>query len=148
VNFGGGSGGVPVFATFEIGKFKIQFRSSPSGTQVGAIAQAGNQDPQDLPEEMKPVRIAHDYQKAKFAAEVSGYEEKGEPQVFKCAGSGGEGRLSVYTATEGMFGKVFGYRATLLGVNNQWNVVCKCPPADWKTCQPLFLKILESASGN
>jgi hypothetical protein len=148
VKFGGGTGGVPVFATFEKGKIKIQFRSSPSGTQIGAIAQAGTQDPQDLPESMRPVSVAHDYQKQKFSAEVSGYQEKGEPKMFKCAGFGGEGRLSTFTATEGMFGQVYGYRATLLGGNNQWNVVCKCPAADWKVCQPLFLKILESASGN
>lgn len=148
VSFGGGQGGVPVFATFEKGQIKIQYRSSPSGTQVGAIAQAGNQDPQDLPEEMRPVSVAHDYQKGKFAAEVSGYQEKGEPKMFKCAGFGGEGRLSIFTAKEGLYGQVFGYRATLLGVNNQWNVVCKCPAADWKVCQPLFLKILESSSGN
>lgn len=148
VKSGGGTGGVPPFATFEKGTIKIQFRSSPSGTQIGAIAQAGNQNPDELPDEMKPVSVAHAYQKEKFSLEVPGYEEKGEAKMFQPAGFGGEGRVSTFTATEGMVGTAYGYRATLLGNTNQWNVTCKCPAASWKACQPLFMKILESASGN
>lgn len=148
VKSGGGTGGVPPFALFEKGDIKIQFRSSPSGTQIGTISQAGAPDEEELPESMRPVSVVHEYQKEKFSLEVSGYQEKGEPKMFKLAGFGGEGRLSTFTATEGMIGQAYGYRATLLGTNNQWNVVCRCPAAKWKACQPLFMKVLESASGN
>jgi hypothetical protein len=148
VKSGGGTGGIPPFATFEKGDIKIQFRSSPSGTQIGTISQAGTQNEEELPESMRPVSVVHAYQKEKFSLEVAGYEEKGEPKMFKLAGFGGEGRISTFTATEGMLGQAYGYRATLLGTNNQWNVVCRCPAAKWKVCQPLFMKILESASGN
>ncbi len=142
---GGGSGGVPPFATFEQGNVKIQFRSSPSGASFQMIAQAGGADEKELPDELKPVSKVHEIQKEKFLQEMSGYEEQGAPEMIKVAN--GEGRISAFTASEG-FSKIFGYRVTLLGTSNQWIVTCKCSSSQWKDFQPVFRKVIESASGN
>lgn len=143
---GGGTGGVPAYATFENGSVKIDFRSDRAGSAMSTGVQAGSQNQQNLPDEEKPVSTMHEFQKKKFKEALSDYEEQGNPEMIKTAGFG-EGRLSAFTATEG-FSKVFGYRITLLGVNNQWNLVCKCPGNQWKDFQPVFRKIAESAGGN
>lgn len=143
---GGGSGGVPPFATFENGGIKIQFRSSQSGAAFQTMAQAGSQKEEELRDEDKPVSQVHEIQKKKFEEEMSGYQEQGAPFMIKTAGFG-EGRVSEFTASSG-FSKNYGYRVTLLGTNNQWNVICMCPANQWKEYQPVFLKIVESAAGS
>ena len=143
---GGGSGGVPPFLTLEQGSVKIQFRSSPSGASLQMIAQAGGGDDKELPDEEKPVSKIHEMQKEKFLQEMSGYEEQGAPVMVQTAS--GEGRLSTFTASEGLLAKTFGYRCTLLGTNNQWIVTCKCTANDWKDFQPIFLKVLQSTAGS
>lgn len=142
---GGGSGGTPPFLTLEQGGVKIQFRSSPSGAAFQMIAQAGQQDEKEMRDEDKPVSQIHDKQKDRFVQEMSGYEEQGAPTMIKTAG--GEGRISAFTASEGLLSKTFGYRCTLLGTNNQWIVMCKCSANDWKDYQAVFRKVIESTRG-
>lgn len=142
---GGGSGGVPPFLTFEQSGINIDFRSSPSGASIQMMTQAGNQNEGELPDELKPVSKVHEYQKEKIMQEDTSYQEKGAPEMIK--GAQGEIRLSEFTASS--FGRqVFGYRATMLGVNNQWNIICKCSASQWKDFQPVFRKIIESTSGS
>jgi hypothetical protein len=143
---GGGQGGVPPYATFEKGSIKISFRSSPSGGSFQMMAQAGGNDDGELPDELKPVSKVHEIQKRKFEDEMSGYQEQGNPVMINTKGFG-EGRMSEFTANVG-FGKVYGYRVTLLGTNNQWNCVCQCSASQWKDFQPVFRRIIESSAGS
>lgn len=144
---GGGTGGVPPHASFESGSVKVTFRSSPSGASFQMMAQAGSQDPSEMPDELKPVSQVHEIQKRKFQDEMSGYQEQGNPVMIKTVGFG-EGRMSEFTASAGLLGKVYGYRVTLLGTNNQWNLVCQCSANQWKDFQPVFRRIIESAGGS
>lgn len=141
---GGGSGGVPPFLTIEQGSVKIQFRSSPSGSAMSTIQNPNGEDTKDLPDEEKPVSKMHEFQKRKFMEEKSGYQEHGKDEMVKTANS--EGRLSTFTASEG-FSTVHGYRVTLIGTNNQWNIVCQCSAGDWKDFQEVFRKVIASTSG-
>ena len=141
---GGGSGGVSPFLTIEQGSVKIQFRSSAEGAALAMIQNPNNEDTSKLPDDEKPVSKIHHEQTRKFIEEKSGYQEHGAPEMIKTANS--EGRLSAFTASEG-FSTVHGYRVTLIGTNNQWNVICQCPAADWKEFQEVFRKIIASTSG-
>lgn len=141
---GGGSGGVPPFLTIEQGSVKIQFRSSPSGSAMSTIQNPNGEDTQEMRDEDKPVTKMHEFQKRKFLEEKSGYQEHGADEMIKTANS--EGRLSTFTASEG-FSTVHGYRVTLIGTNNQWNIVCQCSAGDWKAFQEIFRKVIASTSG-
>ncbi len=142
---GGGSGGTPPFLSLEQGSVKIQFRSSPSGSMMSTIMQPNGDDGKPIPDDEKPVSKIHEMQKERYVQEMSGYEEQGAPTMIKTGG--GEGRLSAFTASEGLLSKTFGYRCTLVGNNNQWTVMCKCSANDWKDYQAVFRKVLESTRG-
>ena len=75
---------------------------------------------------------------------LSGYDEK-RSEMWK-SGSG-EVRVSEFTASEG-FGTIFGYRVTMPGVQNQFNVICKCSGDQWEKFKPVFKTVIESASSN
>ena len=108
------------------------------------IQNPNNEDTSKLPDDEKPVSKIHHEQTRKFIEEKSGYQEHGAPEMIKTANS--EGRLSAFTASEG-FSTVHGYRVTLIGTNNQWNVICQCSASDWKDFQEVFRKIIASTSG-
>lgn len=143
---GGGTGGVPAFARVENSGITINFKSSQSGASIQMMSQAGGGDDADTPDEEKAVAKVHDFQKAKAQDEMSGYQEAGAPEKIMTKGFG-EGRISAFTCSE-TFSTAYGYRATLLGTNNQWVVICKCSASQWKDYQPIFKKVIESAGGN
>lgn len=141
----GGSGGVPANLTIEKDGIRMKYISSPSGASFQMMAQAGGADESKLPDEEKPVSKIHEIQRKKFEQEDTSYQEQGPPEMIKTANS--EGRISAYTASEGL-SKVFGYRVTLLGTNNQWIGTFKCSASQWKDFQPVFRKVIESTNGN
>jgi hypothetical protein len=57
-----------------------------------------------------------------------------------------EGCVSIFTAKEqGILGhEVKGCRVTLRGAKRQFNIVCKCPPAQFDDVLPVFEKIIAS----
>lgn len=143
---GGGSKGIPPFARWEKKGMKIDFRAHLAGSMMQTSAQSTRNNEEELPDELKPVSTIHEFQKRRYKEEISGYEEQGAPEMIKTVGFG-EGRISVFTANEGLMGKCYGYRVTLLGNDNQWNVICRCPAGQWKAMQPFFRQVIESARG-
>ncbi|MBC8003124.1 MAG: hypothetical protein H7X97_11110 [Opitutaceae bacterium] len=58
----------------------------------------------------------------------------------------GEGRLSTFVASGSFGSQIFGYRATLLTTQFQWNVVCQCSSQrEFTAYKAMFRKIIESA---
>ena len=59
----------------------------------------------------------------------------------------GEAYVSDFSGSEGMFGfggNVKGCRASLQHAGRQYNVICKCPPAQFEDVKPVFEKIIAS----
>ena len=139
----GGSGSIPPSVRIEKGAVKIVYRSSPSGAAIQDMAQAGANLAGELPDELKPVARVHDYQKEKFSHEMTNYREIGG--VEKIDTGWGEGRLSIFTASTGLSGTIYGYRVTLLTTQFQWNVVCQCnTKREFAAYQPMFRRVVES----
>lgn len=118
----GGSGNIPPSIRFEQGNIKVSFRASNSGAAIQDLSQAMSGQAGELPDELKPVARVHDFEKAKFSEEMPGYTELGP--VEKIETGLGEGRRSTFVASGSFGGRLFGYRATLLSTNFQWNVAC------------------------
>lgn len=139
----GGTGNVPPSVRLEHGNVKISFRASPSGAAIQDTTQALANQAGELPDELKPVAKVHDFQKAKFSDEMTNYQELGP--VEKINTEIGEGRLSTFVASGGFGSKIFGYRATLLTAQYQWNVVCQCSSQrEFTAYKPVFRKVIES----
>jgi hypothetical protein len=60
----------------------------------------------------------------------------------------GEGRRSTFTAEQTLGGKVFGYRATLLGGDRRIEIVTTCSASNWQTLKPAFEKVIASLRMN
>lgn len=142
----GGQGNVPPVAIFEDGTARVEFRSNLRGSAMTMNTQASRDPNVKVPDEFKPVSQIHEMHLERYKEDISGYKEIGSPTMVKVTGFGGEGRLSNYTANAGLFGTVRGYRVTLIG-SDQWNCFFQCPAGDWKKYQPIFDKMLASASG-
>ncbi|MEK6260001.1 MAG: hypothetical protein AABP62_15375 [Planctomycetota bacterium] len=140
----GGTGNVPPSVRLEQGKVKIAFRASVSGAAIQDTTQAMTNQAGELPDELKPVARVHDFQKAKFSDEMTNYREVGP--VEKINTGVGEGRLSTFVASGSFGSQIFGYRATLLTTQFQWNVVCQCSSQrEFTAYKAMFRKIIESA---
>lgn len=146
VTAGGGTGGIPPSAVFEKSGAKVSFRSSPSGSALSMIVQPNASDGAEISDDLKPVSRIHEMQKRKVEDDLNGYQETGPAQMIKTAGFG-EARVSEFTASE-RFSKIYGYRVTILGNQNQWIVVCKCSASQWKGYKSMFRKMIESAKGS
>lgn len=139
----GGSGNIPPSIRFEQGNIKVSFRASNSGAAIQDMSQAMSGQAGELPDELKPVARVHDFQKAKLSDEMPGYTELGP--VEKIETGLGEGRLSTFVASGSFGGKLFGYRATLLSTNFQWNVVCQTSSQhEFSAYKAIFKKMIES----
>lgn len=121
------------------GSADIKVDADLAGSLMGDIARAGGDDESG---ENAPVAVAHEHGKRKFEEDWEKYEER-PPVTFMSAGLG-EGRRSTFIASSALGGKVFGYRATLLGGDRRINVICKCPPSNWKALKPAFEKVVKS----
>jgi hypothetical protein len=88
------------------------------------------------------VAAVHQREKRDFEEEA-GVEEQGPlavPTGF------GDTRKSEFTGTTTFSGQIHGYRATALGLNYRFRVVCECSEADWADLKPVFDKVIESLS--
>ena len=139
----GGSGNIPPSIRFEQGNIKVSFRASNSGAAIQDMTQAMSGQAGELPDELKPVARVHDFQKAKFSDEMPGYTELGP--VEKIETGLGEGRLSTFVASGSFGGRLYGYRATLLSTNFQWNIVCQTSSQhEFSAYKAIFKKMIES----
>ena len=140
----GGSGNIPPSVRIEKGSVKIVYRSSQSGAAIQDMSQAqANMAGGELADELQPVARVHDYQRDKFTQDMPNYKEIGPTE--KIDTGWGEGRLSIFTASSGFSGTIYGYRVTLLTSQFQWNVVCQCATKrEFVAYQPLFRRMISS----
>jgi predicted Zn finger-like uncharacterized protein len=142
--WGGGMGGQPYWVRFGDDHLKIEARESVGGGAMAqaAIAMQQKLDPGGQDEALSPAAKVHEAQMHDFAENFQDYHE--EP-ARKIKTKYGEGRISDFTAKEGIFkSKVNGSRATLLSNIHQFNVTFKCSPAMFKDAKPVFEKVVSS----
>jgi hypothetical protein len=142
--YAGGQSGIPISARFSSGSISIDVRESIGGGALGQAAIAMQGAAPGVPKEA-PVIGIHEYHRARFQEDYTNYnEEFGRP--IKTRGYG-EGRISDFTASEGLFGfQIKGCRATVMNPIHQFTVTCKCPPGQFKDVRPVFEKIINSLS--
>jgi predicted Zn finger-like uncharacterized protein len=143
-DWGGGMGGQPYWARFGDDHLKIEARESVGGGAMAqaAIAMQQKLDPGGQDETLAPAAKVHEAQMHDFAENFQDYHE--EP-ARKIKTKYGEGRISDFTAKEGIFkSQVNGSRATLLSNIHQFIVTFKCSPAMFKDAKPVFVKVVSS----
>src|SRR5580704_4977145 len=142
--YAGGQSGIPISARFTSGSISVDVRESIGGGALGQAAIAMHGAAPGVPKEA-PVIGIHEYHRARFQEDYKDYnEEFGRP--IKTRGYG-EGRISDFTASEGLFGfQIKGCRATVMNPIHQFTVTCKCPPGQFKDVRPVFEKIINSLS--
>ncbi len=143
VESGGGQSGAPPWAKFIKGDVKIQVKSSMGMSAIGDIAKnTGGMSDGETAEERAPVATVHNLTKEKFAPEYGDYKESA-PKAIETGF--GDTRVSEFTGTSG-FSDVRGMRASMLGLNLQYTVICDCPEEDWDVCRPIFERVIKSMS--
>ncbi len=109
------------------------------GSLKADIAGAAQPD-LNAPDELQPFARVHEDKRAIYEDEYSGYKE--EPAItVRC--SFGKARRSTFTASKG-FGKIKGYRATVVSAMTQITVTCICSTKDWDMLEPAFAHAIES----
>jgi uncharacterized Zn finger protein (UPF0148 family) len=132
---GGGGGGrdaPPIFAKIsDGGSISIEIRES-----VGLkLAQAATR-------RMPSLNEAHEYLGEAAKRAFSHYEESPARPI---ATEDFHACISDFSGDEGIFGgKVKGCRVSLVHPPHQYNVICKCPPAQFEGVKPVFEKIISS----
>ncbi len=122
------------------GSAKIQAYADIQGSLMSGSDSAGQFEEGS---ELAPVHRAHELYKNVAAEELSGYVE-GSPVLFKGSGLG-EGRLSLFTASGGLFGgKLKGYHVTLLTKDRRVSILAYGPEAEFTTLRPTYLAVCRS----
>ena len=142
----GGASGKPVWAKFSTDEVNIRVRSSMGASAVGDIAGSLAGPPtgdEELDEALAPVAQVHELMKEQFAEEYSDYQEN-QPQKIETGF--GDTRVSEFTASGSFGSKIRGMRASMLGMNLQFTVICDCPEEDWDVCKAIFDRVIKSMS--
>jgi hypothetical protein len=94
--------------------------------------------------ELAPVHRAHELYKRTAEEAFSNFKET-KPTLFK-GSSLGEGRLSEFTASEGLIfsSKLKGYHVTLLTNDRRISILCHCPEGEFEKRKPTFLAVCRS----
>jgi hypothetical protein len=128
------------WAKFTSGGAEIAVSSDLAGSLFGDIAKSSGADGGQGSE--PPVARIHPMGERRMKEDYKNYKER-EPKPFQSKGLG-EGRRSTFTAEQTLGGKVFGYRATLLGGDRRIEIVTTCSASNWQTLKPAFEKIIAS----
>jgi DNA-directed RNA polymerase subunit RPC12/RpoP len=150
----GGIGGIPIFAKIsDGGSITIDIRQTEGSSAKGKMkkAIASGQEVHQIGgpsvgriDESPAVASTHEYHRGVVTKDFMSYKEGSSRPIET---GYGEGRISDFTGREGLFsGSVKGCRATVVSAAYQWNIVCKCPPAQFKDVLPVFEKIIGSLS--
>jgi hypothetical protein len=110
--------------------------------KVDAARAMGMDNNPNVSEEDRPVAKIHEDDKKAFAEDEEVAEK--DPVVIKTGF--GDGRKSEYTFSKTFGGDYHGYRATALGRDLSFRVICEGSQNDWKALQPLYDKVIESIS--
>jgi len=149
---GGGMRGIPIFVTVsDGGSISVDIRESEGSSRKGKMkkrllsGQEVNQiggEPMEGPGQAPAVAGTHAYHKDVVVKNFSKYKEDSAQPIET---GFGEGLISDFTAEEGLLhSKLKGCRASLVHREHQYNIVCKCPPAQFKDVKPVFEKIIAS----
>lgn len=139
---GGGTGGVPASMSCEDGTARIAFMMTPSGSAVGDMSKAGDQqNTADLPLDLQPAGKVHDFMKKHAEEKYTNYKEVDQPQKLNCAL--GDARISKFTADGGWGSRRAGYRCTVLTLDT-YTVYADCPIKQFKRYEPIFRTVVES----
>ena len=112
---------------------------------AGSLMAGPNSNEYEEGSELAPVHGAH-LQYKRNASEMYGDYRESEPALFQGAGLG-EGRLSAFTGSGGLFGsKLRGIRVTLLTNDRRVSVLCEAPAGEFEKLKPTFLAICRSLS--
>lgn len=151
VSGGVGAGGAAPWAKFENKDqgVVIMVRASMSGSAISDIAKAQDAgfaagdlvDPDQMA--IDQVKEVHQFQREKMNAEYDTYEELGD-RILDC--KLGKGCVSEFRGSK-VFLKSQGFRATLLGSQFQYNVICKCPADRIEEYKPVFEHVIKSVRG-
>jgi predicted Zn finger-like uncharacterized protein len=137
--YGGGVGAVPIRASFsDGGSISIEIRQTV-GISLMISQVIAKKNPQ--PPSLKRLHSHHlSMTRQDFAQFDDDSSRPIETEGFP------EACVSTFSAKEpGIFGReVKGCRATLRGAKRQFNIVCKCPPAQFDDVLPVFEKIIAS----
>jgi hypothetical protein len=98
----------------------------------------------DSRSDASPAELIHEHQRQQSSEKFKSYSEEPRSRGIKTKGFG-EGQISDFTATEGIFGtEVRGCRATVLNPLRQFTVTCKCPPPLFQDAKPVFEKVIST----
>ncbi len=150
---GGGVSGVPLYVRIYDGdSISIDIRESEGSSAKGKMkkAIASGQEVHQIggPEigrvgDAPAVASTHEYHHGVVMKNFSSYKE-GPGRAIETAGFG-EGRISDFTGKESFLsGTIKGCRASVVHREHQYNIVCKCSPAQFKDVEPVFEKIIAS----
>jgi hypothetical protein len=152
--------GVRSLASFKKGGAGIVIDANDQGSFMGDIASLGGGgmvagvpglEGAAAGARKAPVETVHETSKGSSedlmslaGASMAEYEEQ-SPKPFRTAM--GEGRVSEFKAKGGMFtGELHGYRATILGSDKAYNIVCWAPESDWPKVNKAFQQVIGSVS--
>ncbi|AMV36954.1 hypothetical protein [Planctomyces sp. SH-PL62] len=130
------------YINLEKDPFKILTYADVTGSLVSGSDSA---NPGDFEEgsEFAPVHKAHEHFAKTGTGELADYQE-GKPEVFKDSALG-EGRISVFTASSGLFGeKLKGYHVTQLTRDRRVSVLAYGPESDFAKLRPTYLAVCRS----
>jgi hypothetical protein len=129
------------WAKFTAGGAEIRIDTDIAGSAMGDIVKAQGAMMGDK-SGFSPVAEIHNLGIRHMKEAFSNYTER-EPKPFQSSGFG-EGRRSTFIADQTLGGKVYGYRATLLGGDRRLTVVCSCPATNFETLKSAFDKVITS----
>ena len=119
---------------------KIQVYADIQGSLMSGSDSAGQFEEGS---ELAPVHRAHELYKRVAAEELSDYQE-GKPGVFK-GSSLGEGRISLFKASGGLFGSnLKGFHVTLLTKDRRLSVLAYGPEGEFAKLKPTYLAVCRS----
>jgi hypothetical protein len=153
---GGGMSGIPIYVRiYDDKSISIEIRESEGSSAKGKMKKAlmkgeelnqiGGPSIGRL-DEAPPIESTHGYHKSVVMKNFSNYKE-GAAQPIETGF--GDGLISDFTAEEGLLhSRVRGCRASVVHAAHQYNIVCKCSPAQFKEVRPVFEKVIASLSPN
>ncbi len=140
---GGGQNIGPIMVRFTDGRLSVEICENLTIHGIRETAVAMRQKP-DSRRDASLAELIHEHQRQKASEKFKSYSEEPRSRGIKTKGFG-EGQLSDFTATEGIFGtEVRGCRATVLNPLRQFTVTCKCPPSLFQDAKPVFEKVIST----
>jgi hypothetical protein len=148
---GGGANGIPIYVRINHDDISIDIRETEGSSAKGKMKKA-IMSGQELNQiggpsigrlgEAPGIDSTHGYHLDVVMKNFSNYRENAAQPIETGFGMG---LISDFTAEEGLFhSRVKGCRASLVARDHQYNIVCKCPAAQFKAVKPVFEKIVAS----